>query len=35
MDYRDYPNGAFRAWADKAIAGEALTREEEIGRAHV
>src|SRR5207244_13617910 len=28
MDYRDYPNGAFRAWADKAIAGEALTREE-------
>ena len=28
MDDRDYPNGAFRAWADKAIAGEALTRED-------
>src|SRR2546426_4563096 len=28
MEYRDYPSGAFRAWADKAIAGEALTRED-------
>src|SRR5213596_2737966 len=28
MDDREYPNGAFRAWADKAIAGEALTRED-------
>src|SRR5881296_642277 len=28
MDDRDHPNGAFRAWADKAIAGEALTRED-------
>jgi biotin synthase len=28
MDHCDYPNGAYRAWADKAIAGEALTREE-------
>jgi biotin synthase len=28
MDDHGYPNGAFRAWADKAIAGEALTRED-------
>ena len=30
MDYHNHPNGAFRAWADKAIAGEALTRAESL-----